>query len=198
MSKASASGIFIGTVIDLNDPLKLGRVKVCFPMLNDQKSDWARIVTLMAGPERGLYLIPEVGDEVLVAFDNGDTNYPYILGAVWSQADKPPATDGQPKKNNWRFLKSRSGHILKMDDTQGAEKIEIIDKTGNNSVVFDAAKNTITIKAAQTIKVEAPTVEVSGQSDVNIHAPKVSIKGDATLSVQAPKVDIKADAQMTI
>src|SRR5581483_3964040 len=124
------NGIMIGVVADLADPDRLGRVRVRFPCLADQLSDWARLATPMAGAGRGFFMRPEVGDEVLVGFELGEPRRPYVLGALWSKKDQPPPDDGNASKNNWRFIQSRSGHIVKLDDTQGKEKIEVIDKTG--------------------------------------------------------------------
>ncbi len=192
------NGIVIGIVADLEDPEKLGRVKVKFPCLDNQESYWARLVSLMAGPDRGVFFRPEVNDEVLVALEHGDYRRPYILGALWNKQDKPPADDGKAKANNWRLIKSRSGHIIKLDDTPGAEKIEILDKSGKNMAIFDTAKNTITISATDTVRVEAPKIEVNGQSSVKVEAPTVEVTGKTSVKVEAPQIEMKAQAQMTI
>src|ERR1035441_2936644 len=131
------NGIVIGTVVDLNDPEKLGRVKLKLPQYNDEQSTWARIASPMAGGNRGFFFRPEVQDEVLVGFENGEVRRPYVLGALWSKVDTPPPRDSDDTKNNWRFIVSRSGHILKFDDTSGAEKIEIIDKSGSLKITLD-------------------------------------------------------------
>src|SRR5690242_926559 len=109
MGGDQVNGIVIGLVKDLEDPQNLGRVRVTFPYLDDQLSDWARLVTPMAGKDRGVFFRPEVGDEVLVAFELGDVRRPYVLGALWSTTDTPPPDDGKAKDNNWRFIKSRKG-----------------------------------------------------------------------------------------
>src|ERR1700722_18925249 len=103
------NGIVIGIVDDLDDPEKLGRVRVKLPHLGGQMSDWAYLVTPMAGNNRGLFLRPEKNDQVLLAFSQGDPRFPYILGSMWSKPDPPPPDDGDAVKNNWRFIKSRSG-----------------------------------------------------------------------------------------
>jgi uncharacterized protein involved in type VI secretion and phage assembly len=189
------NGIVIGVVTDLNDPERLGRVRVKYPHLKDEQSYWARLVTLMAGPDRGVRFVPEVNDEVLVAFEHGDPRRSYILGALWSKADKPPADDGQPTQNNWRFIKSRSGHIIRLDDTQGAEKIEIIDRAGSRKVIIDSAAQKIQVicdagdvevKAGTgSVKVEALTVEVKATGNMTLEATgSTAIKG-ATIDINA-------------
>src|SRR5205085_2988322 len=124
------SGVVVGVVTNnQDDPDGLGRVKVKFPWLsNDEESFWARVAVPMAGKERGFYFLPEVEDEVLVAFEHGDPRFPYVLGSLWNGQDKPPEkNDG---KNNVRVIKSRSGHVIRLNDEDGKEKIESIDKSG--------------------------------------------------------------------
>src|ERR1051326_3105131 len=98
------NGILIGTVLDLADPEKLGRVKLRLPQFDDQQTDWARMASPMAGKDRGFFFQPEVGDEVLVGFENGDPRRAYVLGALWSKVDTPPPRDGNDPQNNWRII----------------------------------------------------------------------------------------------
>ena len=102
----------------------------------------------MAGDGRGMFFLPEKNDEVLVAFEQGDITRLMFLGALWNGEDKPPEanSDGQ---NNLRLIKSRSGHSVRFDDSDGGEKIEIIDKSGENSLTIDTKSNTISIKSSQ-------------------------------------------------
>jgi phage baseplate assembly protein V len=172
------NGILIGQVTSLDDPESLGRIKVKYPTLGQQESDWASMVTLMAGKERGAYFIPEVGEVVLVAFANGDPRHPYILGGVWNSKDKPPATDGDKKQNNWRFIKSRSGHIIKLDDTSGSEKIEIIDKDSSHKIVIDSANRKIQV--------------VCDNGDIEVSA------GSGKVTVKATTIELKASGSMTL
>jgi uncharacterized protein involved in type VI secretion and phage assembly len=186
--KQRENGILIGTVMDLDDPEKIGRVKVRLAQYNDVESYWARLVTPMAGKGRGLFLRPEVGDEVLIAFENGDPRRVYVLGSLWSKVDTPPPDDGKPTDNNWRFFVSRSGHILKFDDTDGAEKIELIDKAGALKIVIDAAgekiqitcdKGDIEVKAPSgSLTIEAKTIEIKAKADMSLEAgTQMKLKG---------------------
>jgi uncharacterized protein involved in type VI secretion and phage assembly len=174
------NGIVIGVVIDLDDPENIGRIKVKYPHLEDQISNWARLVTFMAGPERGAFFRPEVNEEVLVAFELGDARRPYILGGVWNKVDPPPPDGGQPTQNNWRFIKSRSGHTIKLDDTQGSEKIEIVDKDGTRSVIVDSAGQKIQIIS------ESDDIEVSAKSgSVKIEALNIEVKASNNMKLEA-------------
>lgn len=187
-------GVVVGIVTNNQDPDKLGRVKVRFPWLSDaDESWWARLAVVMAGKERGAFFLPEVDDEVLVAFEHGDVRFPYVLGGLWNGKDNPPATNDDGK-NNLRLLKSRSGHIIRLDDSDGAEKIEIIDKTEKNSVVFDASANTITIKADADITLESAQgkVVIKGQSiEIKSTAQDVKIESSAN-------ADVKASGQLNL
>jgi uncharacterized protein involved in type VI secretion and phage assembly len=189
--KQRENGILIGTVIDLADPEKLGRVKVRLAQYDDQESCWARLVAPMAGKQRGFFFRPEPQDEVLIAFENGDPRRAYVLGALWSKVDTPPPDDGKTD-NNWRFIVSRSGHILKFDDTQGAERIELIDKSSKHKIVIDASgdklqivcdSGDIEVRAASSVTISATTIKVSASQDM-------TLKADGQMKIQGATVDI--------
>ena len=187
-------GVVVGIVTNNQDPDKMGRVKVRFPWLSDSdESWWARIAAPMAGKERGVYFLPEVDDEVLVAFEHGDVRFPYVLGGLWNGQDAPPATN-EDGNNNVRLIKSRSGHVVRLDDTDGGEKIEIIDKSEKNSVVIDTSANTITVKADADITLESAQgkVVIKGQS-IELQSTKQDVKVEA-----AANVELKSGAQFNV
>jgi uncharacterized protein involved in type VI secretion and phage assembly len=104
---------------------ELGRVKLNFPWLpGENKSYWARIATFMAGDGRGSWFMPEVGDEVLVAFEMGKVDHPYVVGFLWSDADKPPVKDDDIDGKVRRF-RSVKKHRIDFDDRDGKERIFI-------------------------------------------------------------------------
>jgi uncharacterized protein involved in type VI secretion and phage assembly len=175
---ARVVGVMVGIVLDNRDPQGLGRVKVKFPSLSDDPvGHWARLGALMAGKDRGTFFLPEVGDEVLAVFEQGDISRPYVIGALWNGQDAPPDTNANGQ-NNLRFLKSRSGHLVRFDDTSGAEKIEIIDKSGNNKVVIDTATNTLTLQSDKDIRIEA------AKGKITLNAQKIEINSSADTKVQ--------------
>jgi uncharacterized protein involved in type VI secretion and phage assembly len=193
-------GPVVGVVTNNQDPDNLGRVKVRFPWLSEsEESYWARLAVPMGGKERGTYFLPEVDDEVLVAFEHGDPRFPYVLGALWNGEDVPPASNSDGK-NNLRLIKSRSGHLIQLNDEDGKETIEIIDKSGKNSIVIDTSNNTVTIttdkdialSAAQgTIKLEAQNIELKSSADTKIEAGAgMDVKASATLNVKGATVNI--------
>lgn len=193
-------GVVVAVVTNNQDPDNLGRVKVRFPWLSEsEESHWARLAVPMAGKERGLYFLPEVDDEVLVAFQHGDVRFPCVLGALWNGKDAPPASNSDGK-NNVRLIQSRSGHVIKLNDEDGKETIEIVDKTKKNSIVIDTANNTLTIttdkdialSAAQgTIKLDAQKIELKSSADTKIEAGAgMDVKASATLNVKGATVNI--------
>lgn len=159
-SHSRLPGVVVGVVTNNNDEDGMGRVKVKFPWLaDDAESTWARVAAPMAGPDRGVYFLPEVNDEVLVAFEHDDINFPYIIGALWNGQDKPPAGTGQvlssDGKVNQRIIRTRKGHLVVLDDTDGKEQIIIRDKTEQNEIVIDSANNSMSIKVNGDFSVEA-------------------------------------------
>ena len=174
------NGVVIGVVADLDDPERLGRVRVKLPHLADQVSDWSRQATPMGGRERGLFFRPEIGDEVLVACEQGDPRRTIVVGALWSKVDPPPPDDGNTTDNNWRFFRSRSGHLLKFDDTSGSERIEIVGSGGDHKLVIDVSGRKIEISCSSgDVSISAPT------GKVEIEASQVAIKAQASLSIEA-------------
>lgn len=183
-------GVAEALVVDVNDPARQGRVKLRFPWFDDTTvSGWARVRQLYAGGGYGTFFIPEVDDEVLVAFVHGDLRLPIVLGGLYNGMDTPPvhrADDRDPK-----LIRTRGGHQVLLDDTSGEEKIEITDRNGN-VVVIDTVNDTITICAQRDVTVQAKSgkltlegngVEIRSQADV-------SIQGATSVDVNAPAINL--------
>src|SRR4051812_17019458 len=121
------AGVVPAIVKSLEDPDGLGRIKVTFDWMDENKPEsyWARIAAPMAGKERGFQFMPEINDEVLVAFDHGELRLPYIVGFFGNGEEKPP----QPEAKK-RTLKTVAGHVFEFDDTDGKEQISLLFKGG--------------------------------------------------------------------
>ena len=193
-------GVTVGVVTNNQDPDKLGRVKLRLPWLSEQdESQWARVLTPMAGKGRGLYCLPEVDDEVLVAFEHGLPEFPYVLGALWNGQDAPPATNDDGK-NNQRLLRSRSGHTIRLDDTEGSARIEIRDGSGKNTITIDTAANTIAISADADITLTANSgklklsgngIEIRSQAGITLESAQTTeIKSGAQLNLQGTIINL--------
>jgi uncharacterized protein involved in type VI secretion and phage assembly len=144
-------GLMIGIVSNRRDPDGLGRVKVRYPTLKDSErpaqegieSDWARVLAPYGGKDHGLQAVPEVGDEVVVGFMEGDPKVPLIIGSVYSRKNMPPS-----REVDERIFKSRNGHTIVVSDHAGKERIELQTKSGQRITIDEVAK-TITVEARQ-------------------------------------------------
>lgn len=153
-------GVITGQVVSVKDPDGQGRVQVKFPYLGGQNdSYWAPVATLMGGGGRGSWFMPEIGDEVLAAFNQDDPAHPHILGYLWNGEDRPPETDPQ-----LRIIRSVNGHEIRLYDpapSQGDQGyIQIKDAHGNQ---VELANGRITIKSVARIQINAPLVEINGR-----------------------------------
>lgn len=192
--QTASSGIAIGIVTNSKDPDNLGRVKVKYPWLSDEvESDWARVASPGAGPTRGFAAIPEPNDEVLLAFEHGDMRRPYVIGGLWNSKDKLPredlVQDGIVKRRIW---KSKSGHIVLLDDDNGKEQIVIRDKTQKNEMIIDTAKNTITINAEYDINLKA-------KNNISLDATKeIIMKAGTNFKLDCMQLNAQATSNGTI
>ncbi|MEH2438445.1 MAG: VgrG-related protein [Nostoc sp.] len=173
----------VGLVTNNNDPKGWGRVKVKFPTLNmKDESHWARVVGLGAGNERGFYCLPEIDDEVLVAFEHGDIHRPYIIGGVWNGKDKTVETVDDTIQNGQvrlRTIKTRAGHIVKfVDDDKGTENRGYYVQTATGSghrLSFNDTQKFIEIQTAQgqtvTLNDIDGSINVKANTMINNTAP---------------------------
>jgi uncharacterized protein involved in type VI secretion and phage assembly len=172
---ATLNGVYSASVVDNRDPDGLARVLVRVSAPTDVTSGdlWARVATMMAGRNRGTWFIPDVGDEVLVAFERGDVKEAYVIGALWNAKSRPPAESPVDVK----VIRSRNGVTLRIRDdrnnnalvleTPGGQRITLQDNPGSvrvedangNSVMLSASG--MTVNASATVTVNASRVEVS-------------------------------------
>jgi phage protein D len=149
--------VMTGIVSNHKDPDDLGRVKVKLPVLGDSiESHWCRIAAPGAGAERGVEYLPEVDDEVLVAGAHMDDLY--VLGGLWNMKDAAPEGNSAVVKGGKvcrRIIKSRTGHVIAIDDSDDGGSISIIDAAGKNRVIIDTSSKSIELVAEKDIKIEA-------------------------------------------
>jgi len=155
-------GVVPGIVKSLDDPDGLGRIELIFPKTSESvRSGWARVAAALAGKDRGAFFMPEIDDEVLVAFEDGDFHCPYIVGFLWNGVDTTPETT---HKN--RVIKTPGGHQLRFEDTDGAKKV-IVRSNDDHEIEIDDAAQTITIKTKSgalsvTLNDSAQSIKLQG------------------------------------
>ena len=198
---ANIFGVEIGIVTNVKDPDKQGRVKVCFPRLPGKpESDWARVGQPAAGPGRGFYWIPQVNDEVLVMFERGQSNAPYVIGSVWNGKDKP-MKDAYTDENTTIMVQTKSGHQLVIDDKKDQEKITLGDKSGKRTITWDVKNKKFLIEAKEgDLEIHAEKKIVLQCEDLEIKSSK-STKYDVGTTFDlkiAQKGAMKAGPQMNI
>ncbi|MDQ1909558.1 phage baseplate assembly protein V [Paenibacillus sp. GD4] len=213
-------GVMVGIVTNNKDPENLARVKLKLPLREGEtETDWVRIATLMAGNERGSLFIPEVGDEVLVAFHLGEVRQPYVIGTLWSSKLKP--APGKNEKNDVRKFKSRAGHELIFDDNDSDGKvtlktnkgqivemmdkdssIKIADSSGNQSVLIKGGSaNEITISAGTSkIMMNAKgDIQIESTKEIKVKSTQLNLEASATMELKAgASINMKSDGIINI
>jgi uncharacterized protein involved in type VI secretion and phage assembly len=184
----------LAVVVSVDDPLGMNRVQIRLVAMDDAEQQdaplWARVVCPFAGNDRGAFLIPDVDDEVLVVFQNGDPSYPLVLGGLWNGSSAAPETIGADG-NRLKVIRSKNGVTVTLDDrtgqerfvaeTPGGQRITLQDGPGS-VLIEDANGNSVelasagmTVVAAATVKVQASKVEVTaGMVEVNAAMAKFS------------------------
>jgi uncharacterized protein involved in type VI secretion and phage assembly len=197
---ALMTGLVPALVTNNKDPENLGRVKVKYPWLPENngaeiESGWVRVVALGAGNMTGFFWLPEVNDEVMIAFEHGDINRPYLLGGVWNSRDKSPETsdnavagDGSVKL---RTIQTRGGHIFRFTDDQSGSKIELIDSKQGTKIILDAQQENLTIETGNEISHKGKTIKMKGDSGV-------TVESGSSLTIKGSSISIEASGQLTL
>lgn len=210
-------GVVIGIVTNNKDPEGLSRIKVRFPTLSDtDESWWARVAAIGAGATRGLSVLFEVNDEVLVAFEHGDVRRPIVLGGLWSKKNKPMegGTETDSEGVASRVWRSRTGHAVSMHDSnQPAQSFVAIaladEKTklrmGEDSVSIDSptdvtitSQASITLKATGDVTIEGANITLKAQQAASIEALNLSGKATASLTLEGAQSALKGSANVNV
>lgn len=195
----AVSGLVPAVVTDVKDPRKMGRVKLKFPWLaDDYQSSWARTVQVSAGNNYGAVILPEVGDEVLVGFDQGDFDTPYVLGGLYNGKDAPatapyPFVEENSGKVAARRLVSRTGHKLEMVETTAADNVvRLVTGDGKHSLELDKKGTKVTLKSDGTVLVEGTRgVTIDAKTGpLELKGGTVSIKATGGLKIDGATVAV--------
>lgn len=219
-ARQALGGVVIGQVSDNKDPENMARVRVTFPWLADSfVSAWARTVQQGAGGKRGMLFLPEVGDEVLVAFEHGDFRRPYVVGGLYNGVDAPPEGEGDLVDRlsgavNRRSIVSRTGHRLEFREAAaGAQGVHLATGDGKLTVDLDrkattisvhsdgtvsiAARNGVTIDAGTgTLRLTGNDIVMGAETGVTIDggAGAVEVSSTANVKVQGSTVTVNGSA----
>jgi uncharacterized protein involved in type VI secretion and phage assembly len=157
-----------GVVVGLVTQVQPGQIKATFPWLSeDHESDWIRIATAMSGNNRGSFFMPELQDEVLLAFDQGNLRMPYVVGFLWNGQDLPPGQDPRDRR-----ITSKNGHEIRFLDStpsDGSLGALVIQDANGNTIVMSNSK--ITIKAQGLLEIDAPIITLKGRVVADLPNP---------------------------
>lgn len=180
-------GVYPAIVTDIVDPEAIGRVQVKFPWLGedgDSVRAWATLVSPYAENDQGFEVLPSVDTQVIVAFEAGVLERPYVVGATWNGVEAMP--EAPEAANNKRLIKTRSGSLLEFDDSEGASKVTLSMQSGHKLVLNDATSEVelshangcvIKFTAGGQIEIQAnATVELTA-SALNVHTPVANFDG---------------------
>jgi uncharacterized protein involved in type VI secretion and phage assembly len=173
-------GVYPALVTDVVDPEGQGRVRVKLPWSPDTSQAayeaWARLATAMAGNDRGTWLVPDTGDEVLVVFEGGDPRRPYAIGSLWNGQDAPPETMDSAGSNDRKVLRSRNGVQVTLDDSSGQERLEL-ETPGGQKITLRDGPGSITLEDANGNRITLDTqgVAVSAAGKVTVSGSQVEI-----------------------
>ena len=172
-------GVAPATVSDIQDPDGQGRVKIKLAWSPDGAGGqgyeaWARMATLFAGKDRGSWFIPDVDDEVLVAFEHGDPRRPYVLGGLWNGQDSPP--ESMASGNNLKVIRSRNGVKVTLDDSDGQETLKL-ETPGGQKLTLKDGPGAVTIEDSNgnSIKLETAGITVTASAKVTVNASQVAV-----------------------
>lgn len=210
------SGLAVGVVDDIGDPDGLGRVSVSLSTASDlAKSTWARVLGLGAGAGRGQVVLPEVGDEVLIGFEDDDIARPVVLGGLYGQSSTLPGAPVESGRVVTRTLTSRRGHILEMSDGDaataqhvllalegGEHRIRLgkdrmdIEVPGDVPLSIKVGQASITFDTQGGITIDAKTITLKAQQKVDVQSSvDVAVKATAGLALSGATASLKAQAQ---
>jgi uncharacterized protein involved in type VI secretion and phage assembly len=174
-------GVYTALVSDLRDPDGQGRVKITLPWSPDATSSdryevWARMATLFAGSGRGSWFIPDVDDEVLVAFEAGDPRRPYVLGGLWNGSDSPPESMDGAGRNERKSLRSRNGVQIMLEDKDGQEQL-VLETPGGQRLTLHDGPGTIELQDSNgnSLKLEPSGITIITAGNLTIQASAVNV-----------------------
>jgi uncharacterized protein involved in type VI secretion and phage assembly len=198
-----ASQLVVAIVTNVNDPDKLGRVKVKYPVLPDSRNSqpaesfWARVVTTAASDARGMLMLPEVDDEVVVAFENGDARRPLVIGALFNGRNKPGDELLQANDGSFAVVSNKKGFVhTKEDLTFKSDKKMILQITGDREEKTNAK---LTSEAGTSAELKAgSSYTIQAGSSMTLKGASISVEASGSLKLKGATVDIESQGPATL
>lgn len=186
-----------------NDPMGMGRIRVAF-FWGDKhalKTPWLRIVGPHAGKEKGMQFIPEVGEEVLVGFEGGNPERPYVTGSLY-HGEAKPMPRWNSANNDIKAIRTRSGHTIEFDDKRGKEEIRIYDNEASNynyAITLCSHSKEIAIEAKGDMEIKADNLKISVNQNIEIEAQNIKQSAKNNLQLEAMNdIDIEGSNKVSI
>jgi uncharacterized protein involved in type VI secretion and phage assembly len=174
---ATIQGVYSASVLDNRDPDGLARVLVrVSPDATSVSEVWARVATMNAGRNRGTLFLPEVGDEVLVAFERGDVRAPCVIGSLWNAKARPPATSDP---GGTKLIRSRNGVTLRIHDASDNSNSLVIETSGGQRITLQDGPSSV-------------CVEDGNGNSITLATSGITINASAKVVVNASTVDLNA------
>jgi phage protein D len=176
-----------GEVTNLSDPDKIGRVRVKVDALKDEEPPegwWARIASVASGKDRGLLMMPQVGDTVVLGFENGDTRSPFVLGSMWN-GKAPPGKDLVQDDGSFSLMSDSKILMKSKGDITIQGSKEWIQKIAKKVELSNDSTDSFTIKSGKEIVIKAPQIKIQADMKIEMKAPQISISADAKLDLKA-------------
>jgi uncharacterized protein involved in type VI secretion and phage assembly len=197
------SGLAVGVVDNINDPQHLGRVSVSLATASDlAKSTWARVLGVGAGAGRGNVVLPEVGDEVLIGFEDDDVCRPVVLGGLFGQSSTLPGAPVESGRVVTRGLTSRLGHVLELSDGTEPSAQHVLLALAGGEHRLRLGKDRLDLEAPAgvplTIKVGTASIDFDGNGGIVVDATKITLKAQQALAVQSTGGDVSVKATTSL
>jgi uncharacterized protein involved in type VI secretion and phage assembly len=210
------TGIRTGIVKENYHPEYEGQVKVEILLREEgaNVTEWARVASPYAGKNRGLFLLPEIGDEVLVVFDSGDIHRPIVVGSLWNAKSDPPPSGTHHPLNQIKQFKTKGGHQVTFQEIPGKTSVEIRtpgkhallldderqsirleNEDGSNSIEINEQTGVISIKGAQAIFMDTGGAKLRLDAHSNkavITSDTIELEGARALTLKAPSMSIQS------
>ena len=205
MGSRPTAGLVVGKVTAINDDAQAGRIKVQFPTLSDEdESAWARLAAPGAGNQRGLQVMPEIHDEVIVGFEQGDPLRPVILGGLWSTPNSPPLDNATAIVNDKvavRAFHSFNGHRVEIKDDQsgGNDNSITIELAGGKGLIEVTEAGGVSITTPQDVKITADgDMALKATGDLSLEGATIKLAADSELTLEGVNIEAKATGKFAV